>query len=96
MGCVETIHFGDDGVLRFPAQSDWVGQRVRVSFHCRTTPFVWGTIVRDDREAPHEMLIAIDDGPIVRAVECQHGYPEKDSDTLVVRVFGDPNGGESE
>lgn len=60
---------------RFPKQSEWVGMRVEVCFHYDTSRTVGGTVVRDDREPPHEMLIQLDDGPVVRSVECQHTHP---------------------
>jgi hypothetical protein len=87
MGCVSTIHF-EGATFCFPKQSDWVGQRVRVFFHYDTNRRVWGTVVRDDREAPHEMLIALDDGPIVRSVECQHSMPETDDGNGFMYALG--------
>lgn len=59
---------------KFPKQSDNVNRRVEVCFHYDTTRTVLGTIVRDDMEAPGEMLIAIDDGPVVRSVECMYSF----------------------
>lgn len=59
---------------RFPKQSDWVKRRVEVVFHYGDQRFP-GTILRDDTEAPGETIIALDDGRVVRAVECQYRLP---------------------
>lgn len=59
---------------RFPRQSENVTRRVVVCFDYDTSRTVGGVIVRDDLDAPGELLIQLDDGPIVRAVECQYSY----------------------
>ena len=69
MGCVKTIDW-----LRFPEQSGFVNRRVDVCFHYDTEHTVKGTIIREDREEPFETLIQLDDGRVVRGVECQYSF----------------------
>lgn len=66
MGCIDTIDW-----YKFPAQSGMVNRRVKVCFHYDTSHFVNGTLIRDDREEPFETLIKLDDGRVIRGVECQ-------------------------
>ena len=66
MGVIETV-----GADRFPRQSEYVGQPVRVCFDYDTSREFAGLVLRDDRDAPHEMLILLHDGRVVRDVECQ-------------------------
>ena len=33
-----------------------------------------GTVIRDDREEPFETLIRLDDGRVLRGVECQYSH----------------------
>jgi len=56
---------------KWPKQGRYLGYRARVMFHY-VGPEVMGTIVRNDVEAPHQTLIQLDDGRIVRAAECQY------------------------
>lgn len=67
MGCVETID-----MYRFPKQSEYVNRRVKVCFKYDTMRWIGGTIIRDDREEPFEMLIKLDDGRVIRGTECQY------------------------
>lgn len=67
MGCVKTI-----SKYSFPKQSGHVNQRCEVCFHYDTSQTVDGTIVRDDREEPFETIIKLDNGHIIRGVECQY------------------------
>ena len=60
---------------RFPKQGSWLYGRVEVCFDYDTSRKVMGTVVRDDDEDPFVTLIALDDGPIVLATECQHSPP---------------------
>lgn len=73
MGCVETIT-----ATNFPKQSPFVNRRVAVCFHYSANEQVMGTIVRDDCEKPFETLIKLDDGRILRAVECQYVLTKKE------------------
>jgi hypothetical protein len=57
---------------RFPRQSEDVNSRVDVCFHYDTSARVPGRIVRDDLEQPFVTVIALDDGPVVLATECQY------------------------
>jgi hypothetical protein len=66
MGNVSTIAHD-----RFPEQGSWLGCRVRVCFHYDTSNALFGRIVRDDREKPFELIIALDNGRYVTARECQ-------------------------
>lgn len=74
MGCHETI-----AVDRFPAQSKYVGARVKVYFHYGAARSTAGTIVRDDTEQPLRTIIRLDDGRFVLGTECQYGFglPER-------------------
>ena len=69
MGCVDTIT-----AYRFPKQSKYVNRRCNVCFHYDTTTWIMGTVIRDDREEPGETLIRLDDGRVIRAVECQYSF----------------------
>lgn len=66
MGCVKTI-----SKFEFPKQSGHVNQLVEVCFHYDTSKTVAGRIIRDDIEEPYETLIQLDNGRVVRGVECQ-------------------------
>ena len=69
MGCVKTIDW-----FNFPKQSGMVNRRCDVCFHYDTSHWLKGTVIRDDREEPFETLIKLDDGRIVRGVECQYSF----------------------
>ena len=69
MGCVKTIT-----AYAFPKQSEYVNRRCNVCFHYDTSVQIPGTVIRDDREEPYETLIKLDDGRIVRGVECQYSH----------------------
>ena len=69
MGCVDTITY-----YHFPKQSEYVNRRCKVCFHYDTTKMIPGTVIRDDREEPFETLIKLDDGRVVRGVECQYSH----------------------
>lgn len=78
MGIHENINFDS-----FPKQGKLVGKRVRVCFNYDTSRIIRGTIVRDDLEEPGELIIKLDDGRYVRAVECMYSYErEEQSMTL--------------
>ena len=69
MGCVSTIT-----ATRFPEQTHHVNQRCKVCFHYDTSVWIMGTVIRDDHEEPYETLIQLDDGRVMRAVECQYSF----------------------
>ena len=69
MGCIDTIT-----AYKFPKQSEYVNRRCKVCFHYDTTKWIMGTVIRDDREEPYETLIKLDDGRVMRAVECQYSF----------------------
>ena len=69
MGCVDTIT-----AYNFPKQSEYVNRRCKVCFHYNTTKWIMGTVIRDDREEPYETLIRLDDGRVIRGVECQFSF----------------------
>lgn len=56
---------------RFPKQGDHLNCRTRVCFNYKSRD-VWGTIVRDDLEAPHQTVIRLDDGRYILSTECQY------------------------
>ena len=66
MGYVKTIT-----ATTFPEQGPFVNRRVDVCFHYDTSKQIPGTIIRYDCEEPFETLIKLDDGRVLRAVECQ-------------------------
>jgi hypothetical protein len=67
MGCVDTITFD-----KMPKQGSYLGKRAKVCFHYDTSKTVEGIVVRDDADAPYEMIFKLDDERYVRAVECQY------------------------
>jgi hypothetical protein len=67
MGAITTIT-----ATTFPQQSSHVGRAVWVCFHYDTTQLVHGTMRRDDIEPPFETLLELDDGRLLRGVECQY------------------------
>lgn len=67
MGICKNINFDS-----FPKQGKSVGKRVRVCFNYDTSRIIRRTIVRDDAEEPWELIIKLDDGRYVRAVECMY------------------------
>ena len=67
MGYVPTIKFD-----KFPKQGDYLGRTVEVCFHYDTSKTISGVVVRDDIESPHETIIQLSDGRLVRGCECQY------------------------
>jgi hypothetical protein len=65
MGIVENV-----GYDQWPRQSDYLNSLVAVCFHYDASRTITGVIVRDDREAPHQMIIKLDDGRYVLSTEC--------------------------
>lgn len=56
---------------RFPKQGVFLGASVEVCFNYDTSCTVCGTVIRDDAEEPGEMIIHLENGWVVRSVECQ-------------------------
>jgi hypothetical protein len=83
MGVVSTI---DHDI--FPAQSDRVGKYVKVTYNYDTSRWVVGTIVRDDMEPPHRMIIHVDPDRYVLSTECQ--YADLDEGEYVAGTHFDP------
>jgi hypothetical protein len=54
----------------FPKQGRYLGQRVRVCYNYDYTNVTEGTCIRDDTEEPGQMIFQLDDGRVVRSVEC--------------------------
>ena len=76
MGAVKNITFD-----RRPKQGQYLNRRCEVVFHYDTSRVLTGTIIRDDAEAPGELLIQLDDtGFVLRAAECQYS-PMKAEET---------------
>lgn len=67
MGIIPAVGFD-----RFPKQGSFLGKRVNVCFDYDTTRTIGGNVIRDDAEEPGLMLIHLDDGRVVRSVECQY------------------------
>ena len=63
------------GIDRFPEQGTFLGKRVEVCFDYDTSRTIGGKVIRDDAEEPGLMLIQLDDGRVVRSVECQYSFP---------------------
>jgi hypothetical protein len=61
---------------RFPRQGSHHLARVEVCFHYDTSRTFPGQIVRDDAEEPWRTIIALDDGPVLLATECQYSIIE--------------------
>ena len=66
MGCHENI-----AADVYPEQTRYKGERARVFFHYETSREFAATIIRDDNDSPGETILQLDDGRVVRAVECQ-------------------------
>jgi hypothetical protein len=66
MGVVDNITHD-----RFPKQGSHQFMRAEVLFHFDTGHRLFGVIVRDDAEAPWRTVIALADGRVVLADECQ-------------------------
>lgn len=60
---------------RFPRQGKFLGKVVDVCFHYDTSAIVRGKVIRDDAEAPGELIILLDDERVVKATECQYSFP---------------------
>lgn len=67
MGCHDNIT-----KHRFPRQGVNLNRKVEVCFHYNTDEIIMGKIIRDDRDAPFETIILLNDGRVVRAAECQY------------------------
>jgi hypothetical protein len=70
MGNVDNVNYKD-----FPRQSAQVGKQVDVCFYYQADNRVFGELVRDDREAPWETIIKLDDGRYIMGEECQWTVP---------------------
>lgn len=70
MGVHENIDYDQFPIQRLPML------RVDVCFHYGSQ-CIKGTIIRDDREAPFDTIIQLDDGRVVRGAEC-HYRPSDD------------------
>ena len=70
MGAVDSIKWD-----KWPKQGRFLNLRVVVCFHYDTAYTIGGVVVRDDAEEPGQMLIRLDDGRIVRSVECMYTLP---------------------
>lgn len=72
MGCINTITYDN-----FPKQNNnkyGISSRVKVCYHYDTSKVHFGTIVRDDKEEPYEIIIKLDNGRYLRASKCQYSY----------------------
>jgi len=65
MGIVTNITYDT-----FPKQHERKDQEVLVCFHYDTTRTIVGKVVRDDIEAPFEMIILLEDGRYILSSEC--------------------------
>lgn len=76
MGVVQNV-----GYDTFPKQGPTLNKRVIVCFNYNTSRTVGGVVVRDDYEAPWEMIIKLDDGRYIMASECQYTFKSENEDT---------------
>lgn len=60
------------GFDKFPKQGGYLGKEVDVFFNYDSSKSIKGKVVRDDVEDPFLTLIQLEDGRIVRSVECQY------------------------
>lgn len=60
------------GYKKFPKQGNRLNKEVSVCFDYQPSDTIKGVVVRDDIESPHLGLIQLEDGRIVRFVECQY------------------------
>lgn len=60
------------GITKFPDQGTFLNKRVSVCFDYDTSLQIHGTVVREDLEEPGRMIIQLDDGRYVLAIECQY------------------------
>mgnify|MGYP007113027159 CR=1 FL=1 len=67
MGIVKNV-----GYDKFPKQGEWLGKQVEVCFGYDTSKNVRGSIIRCDAEAPFETIILLENGRVIRDVECQY------------------------
>lgn len=64
--------------VQFPKQGRYLGKRTEVCFKYDTAHILMGTIIRDDTEAPGELIIQLDDGRVLLAGECMYS-PKSDT-----------------
>jgi hypothetical protein len=69
MGVVEGMSYE-----KYPKQGHILGKRVKVCFDFDTEKYYEGTCIRDDSEMPGECIFKLDNGRVVRSVECQYTY----------------------
>lgn len=67
MGIEQTIDYES-----FPKQGDHLGRRVLVIFKYDRSHEFFGTVIRDDLEAPWRTIIQLDNGPTILGTECQY------------------------
>lgn len=65
------------GINSYPKQAKEgdlcpVGSKVKICFWYNTTETIEGTVLRSDMESPGELIFQLDDGRIVRSVECMY------------------------
>jgi hypothetical protein len=60
------------GRYRYPRQGDFLGRTVEVCFDYDVTRSYRGKVIREDIEGPGLMLVQLEDGRVVRSVECQY------------------------
>lgn len=56
---------------KFPEQGSFLNKQVLVCFSFDTTVTINGKIVRDDKDDPYVLIIALNDGRYVLSTECQ-------------------------
>jgi hypothetical protein len=60
------------GFDKFPKQGSEIGKQVKVTFNYEFNKMIMGTVLRDDIESPHLMIIQLADGRVILSTECQY------------------------
>jgi hypothetical protein len=64
---------------QFPKQGGMLGKHIEVFFDYDTTKIFSAVCIRYDMEYPGEQIFRLDDGRVIRSVECQW-WPDKPGD----------------
>lgn len=71
MGSKENINYD-----QYPKQTNKVGKKVEVCYHYNTSKTHHGFILRDDAEDPYETIFQLENGRVLRSVECHYRFLE--------------------
>jgi len=71
------------GFNQYPKQGSFIGANVIVCFNYDSSKCISGTIVRDDAEDLHRMIIKLEDGRYVLSTECQYSLVKNSKPTSI-------------